>query len=372
MRNFFLKVLVFYLVATIIFPPVLEAKQGNSALESNNNIMTGTQQPSVGSFGNPNTNSNRQQSYRNDNLGNVTPNLSANTSSIVYSVHILGEVSNPGTYKITPSDRVTDAIRYAGGILLNGSERSIELRRQGSKKYLDLFAYKYRGTLGQNPYLTENDVIFVPVKKGAIELEGPVNRPGVYEITKSISLSEALRLAGGFAGGLSKQDPIKVVRFNSSEEKVLLDVKNETVELDRFKVQKGDVIVIPHILLKDNQFDYNLNRIPGDNIFYPTVDSNVYVMGAILQPGAYPFQPNFTYKEYVSLAGASQFSKLNSIKIIRRSGERLMAKHSSVINPGDTIVVPQRYWRPETVASWLSTVASLTLSTILIQDKLSN
>src|SRR3989338_1015229 len=37
-------------------------------------------------------------------------------SSVYYNVHILGQVRRPGVYKILPSDRATDAIKYAGDI----------------------------------------------------------------------------------------------------------------------------------------------------------------------------------------------------------------------------------------------------------------
>ncbi len=287
-----------------------------------------------------------------------------------YSIHILGEVTNPGTYKIIPSDRVSDALKYAGGVLPNGSERTIQLRRGDQSQTLDMFAYKYRGSLQNNPYLMENDVVFVSVKKGEFEIEGPVNRPGNYEMTRKISLIEAINMAGGFASGVSRQDTIRVVRFGAEEKKEILEVSSSKQDLSKFTIQKGDVIVIPHVLLKSNTFDYTLNRIPGDNIFYPTVDDNVYVMGAVLQPGAFPFQPNYSYKEYVSLAGATQHSKMKRIKLIKKNGEQVKLSVNTVINPGDTILVPQKYWRAETVASWLSTVASLTLSSLIITDRL--
>lgn len=359
-KNFIINFFMFYLMSTFVFLPFLQAQQMP--------LSQGKQLGKVKSFGSPTV---QPTLSSNDNLS-----LSSSASSVVpigavfYNIHILGEVTNPGTYKIMPSDRLTDAIGRAGGILTNGSERAVQLRRTGNNLTLDLFSYKYRGNLESNPYLMENDVVFVPVKKGEIQIEGPVNRPGNYEYVREISLGEALKMAGGVVSGFSEEQPIRVVRFNQEENKEVLQLDYSKENLKTFKIKKGDVVVVPHVLLADKTFDYNLKRIPGDNMFHPTVDDNVYVMGSVLQPGAFPFEPNFSYKEYVSLAGATEKSKMKSIKIVRRNGEKIVATASAVINPGDTIVVPQKYWKAETIASWLGTITSLTLSSVLIEDRL--
>ena len=37
-------------------------------------------------------------------------------SGLTYQVHILGEIKNPGTYRITASDRLSEVLLRAGGI----------------------------------------------------------------------------------------------------------------------------------------------------------------------------------------------------------------------------------------------------------------
>lgn len=289
-------------------------------------------------------------------------------SQLSYSVHVLGEVLNPGTYRALPSDRVTDLLRYAGNITLQGSQRNIQLRRQGSVKKIDMFDYKYYGHLDDNPYIIDNDVIFVPLKKGEYEIEGPVNRPGNYELAGSISLAQAVTSAGGYTTGRSLEQNLRVIRFDGSK-KLILEVQNDKASQERFTLLRGDIIVVPHILTDDKKFDYSVNRIPGDNIFYPTVDANVYVVGAVLTPGPLDFEPSFNYRQYVNMAGPTADAKRGHIKIVRSNGRKLMAKEDTVINPGDTLIVYQKYWKPETVVSWLSSLTSLTLSTLVITDR---
>lgn len=288
-----------------------------------------------------------------------------------YTIHVLGEVGRPGTIKIRPSDRVSDALRYAGNILPNGSQRRVELRREGQTRVIDLVSYQYRGDLNQNPYLMENDVIFIPVKAGEIQVEGPVNRPGYYEMSRSMSVAEAVRLAGGFASGRALEEPVKVIRYEGTERHVV-PVENNEKALKSFRLKKGDIVVVPHIMTVGKKFDYKPNRIPGDHMFLPTTDDNVYVVGAVIAPGPYGFQPNFSVRQYANLAGPNENAKVGRLEIIRQNGQRLLAKSDTVINPGDTILVKQKYWKPEVVVGWLTTFVGLTTSSLLIYNQVTS
>lgn len=291
-------------------------------------------------------------------------------SAVYYSVHVLGEIKRPGTYKILPSDRVSDALKYAGGILSQGSQRYIQLRRGAASQSVDIFAYNNFGSLNNNPYLMENDVIYVPLKQGEIQIAGPVNRPGEYEVAKPISLKEVIRVAGGFSVGRSLADPIGVIRFDQRQKKQVLPVANDENSLKRFMVQKGDFIVIPHILTSKKKFDYSLNRIPGDHIFFPTTDDNVYVIGAVNQPGPYAYQPTFSFRQYVNMAGPNQNAKLGNLKVILPNGRKVSVRKNQVIQPGDTIYIRERRWRTESILGLVASVLGITLTTIALKETL--
>lgn len=284
-----------------------------------------------------------------------------------YSVHVLGEVKKPGTYRITPSERVSDAIKRAGGINTDGSKRRIQLRRQGTTQALDFFGYETYGWLAQNPYLLENDVIFVPLKKGEIEIEGPVKRPGNYEYTSKLSLYNAINLAGGFASGVSPQQPVKIVRFDKNGQKEIISVVNEEKDLKKFKIEKGDYIIIPHLFLVEKKFDYNLNNIPGDKIAYPTIGASVYVAGEVSKPGAYDFVPALDYKDYVSKAGVLGEASFKKIQIVQKNGRKILARKVKQINVGDTIYVPKKA-SVDRIIGITSALVGITLSSILLYE----
>jgi len=286
-----------------------------------------------------------------------------------YNVHVLGQVKRPGVYKVFPSDRVTDAVKYAGEILFNGSETKIELKRNNSTQIVNLFSYKYQGSLKNNPYLIENDVVFVPLKKGEIEIEGPVARPGFYEIDNEVGVSEAIKMAGGFTVGHAEAEPIRVIRYSQSGEKRIIEIKEGDNNLKNFKLQKGDVLVAPHILLTKNKFDYNMKRIPGDNIFYPTTNESVYVIGAVAMPGPFDFQPGAEIQTYVSQAGATHQASLNNLQIINHEGKRFKPKKHAQINPGDTIIVPDKAITFTKAITLFNSLTSSAITTFFFYDR---
>ena len=287
---------------------------------------------------------------------------------LVYQVHVLGEVKRPGTYRVSPSMRVTEALRQAGNIKPNGSERYIELRKQGQSrgKIIDLFEYKTFGNLSQNPYLQDNDTIYVPLKKMAIDIEGPVRRPGIFELKSERSIQDVIKLAGGFTVGVSQKEPIKVIRYGGYEEKEILEIPSVEADMRQFIVQDGDVIVVPHKFLTQHEFDYNLKKLPNDNIFYPSYENRVFVIGAVRAPGAFDFNQHYSLRQYLTLAGGTTtMAKNKKIKVMTADGKSFDAKNANydrVVNPGDTIIVPEKAIPTSFYIGLLPTIASLGLS----------
>lgn len=279
---------------------------------------------------------------------------------LMYQVHILGEVNKPGTYRVTASTRLSEAIERAGGILERGSQRRIELRRQsGGGRGVDLLSFRTFGNLDANPYLLDNDVIFVPLKQKVVEIEGTVKRPGIYELRGERTVADLIKLAGGVTPGDVNLAPIKVVRFSNGEKEVI-DVENQEEARRRFLLQGADVVILPHVLTENKTFDYNLAKLPGDNqLFFPSYEERVFVLGAVAQPGPYPFSPYYDVRQYLTLAGGTtKLAKTNKIKVLTTAGKTLKAKVDTGINPGDTIVVPEKYMAPESFATLVIGIAS--------------
>ncbi|MBF0107179.1 MAG: hypothetical protein HQM16_17855 [Deltaproteobacteria bacterium] len=256
------------------------------------------------------------------------------------NVHVLGDVSKPGVFKIDISDRAADVVKRAG--LNRATVRIIEVRHPSEKnRYYDLYQYYYFGDLEQNPYLTDNDTIFVPKHNGAVRVEWSVMRPGVYELSGEKNLHQIFQLAGGFSHGMSQMYPIKVIRFSDGGEKFVLEVAQEKTALKKFKIIKGDIFIVPDTINAKGDFDYTVEAIPGEQHVYPTANPEVYVIGAVMTPGPFPYKSHLTIKDYLGFAGATPYANLNRVKIIS-NGKRKSKKLYDRVNAGDVVVVKER------------------------------
>jgi len=291
-------------------------------------------------------------------MGGIT-SLGSSGGGIIYQIHVLGEVFKPGTYRIPASTRVSEVLLMAGGIRKHGSERNIEIRRPGgATRKIDLLGYKIFGQLQDNPYLMDNEVVFVPIKKNVVEIEGAVLRPGTYELRNEKTLQDIIRLSGGFAQGVALKEAVKVVRYDENENKEVLDVANTPQDLSAFRLESGDVVIIPHILTAKNTFDYNIRKFPNDTLFYPSYEDRIFVIGAVEVPGAYNFNQYYKLSNYLALAGGTTRMAKGYIKIITPDGVEKKVKPDAreLINPGDTVYVPEKFFSRET---WVSVVTSL-------------
>lgn len=290
-------------------------------------------------------------------------------SSLMYQVHVLGEVNNPGTYRVMASERVAEVLQRAGGIAEQGSNRRIVIRRDGrTVKRVDLLKFQQYGKLEHNPYLLDNDVVYVPLKNRTIQVVGAVKRPETYELGGEKTAWEAVRLAGGFSSGVAKNEPVRIIRYVGGQKEVI-EVSAEKSELINTHIEDGDVIFVPNVITAGHEFDYDIGKLPGDNIFYPSYEDRVFVLGGIAAPGAYPFNPYYNIHQYISLAGGYTKLSTRKMQILTPKGEKYKIKRKTKgepkrrINPGDTILVGERRIPPEGWVNLIMGIAGFGLST---------
>lgn len=279
-----------------------------------------------------------------------------------YNVHVLGEVRRPGTYFVPASTRLAQAIQLAGGAAENGSQRNVELRRKGGKtRRVDLLRFLLYGNLNDNPYLVDNDVVFVPLMKKVVRVAGAVRRPEIYEINNEQTLGEVIQLAGGFNNAVAKDEPIRVIRFIDGK-KVVDEIAPGESEMQTYGIRSGDVIVVANVITKDTKFDYNVASIPGDQVFYPSYEDRVFVLGGVAAPGAYPFSPYYTLSQYISLAGGLTDRGKDSYRVTGIDGKTRSAKLNERVNPGDTIIIKQKVMSNAAWAGFGLSIASFGLA----------
>lgn len=285
-----------------------------------------------------------------------------------YQVHVLGQVSNPGTYRFGPSVRVAEAVAMAGGVIPGGSMRHIELRSGRSPEHkIDLFRFVTYGDLNANPFLQDNDVIYVPFAKSSVRIEGPVKKGGVYELVNERTVWDLIQLAGGFASGSADEGEVVIVRYVDGDKKELIKVANIQTELNKTDLRAGDIVVIPHIFTKDKKFDYAFPELPADNIFYPSYNDNIFVIGAVTQPGPYAYNAHLGLSQYINMAGPGEKAKVQSSRVMTTGGKIVRRPKGYNLNPGDTIIVPERKMTTSNFLIWYNTFASTIFTAVSLR-----
>ena len=242
-------------------------------------------------------------------------------------IHVTGEVQQTGNIIVTPIHRIAEALKMAGGVSNWADKRKIQVtHRNGTVEIFDLFEYEREGNLARNPMLEGGDVIYVPrlaLTGGKIFVEGNVPNPGYYQFYEGETLVEFLRR-------------IQLQRETTDWEQAYLERKNPAgdplridlpIGIEESDAQIGDKDLF---ILQD-----------GDRIFLPKKVDQVYVQGAVMKPGPYPFMVKMRAVDYVGMAGRYDRSGgIEDIKVIRREDGANFAGGDVIMERGDIIVVP--------------------------------
>src|SRR5205085_9460958 len=108
-------------------------------------------------------------------------------------VFVLGDVAQPGSYRVSSAGTALTALYAAGGPTPNGSLRRVEIRRGGRLvDTLDLYDYLLRADGSHDPRLPSGDVVFVPVPAARVRVVGEVVRPATYELRRGETLADVI------------------------------------------------------------------------------------------------------------------------------------------------------------------------------------
>ena len=160
-------------------------------------------------------------------------------------VNVMGEVSIPGTYRMSSFATLFNAIYMAGGVSDLGSLRDIRLYRGGKEvAAVDLYDYILRGSLSDDIRLEDNDVVVVSPQSVLVKIEGRVRRPMYYEIKDGETLSTLLDYAGGMSSDAYRKD-VRVVRMGTYQRDIYTVPESG---LGSFLLSDGDYVYVDSIL----------------------------------------------------------------------------------------------------------------------------
>ncbi len=282
----------------------------------------------------------------------------------------------------------------------------VRITQQGpetSRIYVRLYQ-ALSGTSSQNVVLQPNDYLFIRMVPDwgtykTVQVAGEVNFPGTYTIKKGEMLSSLLTRAGGFtskayllggvlirestrvlqrqqlhaainrlearslvstgqkAASATDSDEAKSAEATSRQQQMLIAALRKVEPLGRVVIELED----PE-RLRGTPKDIALQE--GDRLMVPEAPGTVNVVGAVFAPTALVYTPYRTVKEYLTMAGGTtDIADDKEIYVIKVNGAAVSRKgfswvraswdgskygyhpggiSSLTLDPGDTIVVPER------------------------------
>jgi protein involved in polysaccharide export with SLBB domain len=164
-------------------------------------------------------------------------------------VYVSGAARRPGVYTVSSLSTLIDALFASGGPSVEGSMRSIELRRSGAVvTHFDLYDLLIKGDKTKDAQLLSGDVIFIPPIGPQAAVLGSVQNPAIYELLPQESLAGLLAEAGG-ASALASETRVSIERIDDHRDRRAMEVAYDASGLAT-KLADGDTIRVYSIVPK--------------------------------------------------------------------------------------------------------------------------
>jgi len=298
-------------------------------------------------------------------IGDKMKSVSFSTSLYkerTFKIYVLGAVNNAGPFEIKASTRAGEAIRLASGVTGNGSTQFIEIRRAGEIIRVNLLDFELTGDFRNNPFMTDNDVIFVPQLSDFLTVSGAVAKTGPFEIARTRNLREIIEILGGLTVNADRTKPFRLSRVSKSGERVSINI----IADENQRASTRDVL-IDSLVLQNGDEVY----VPSSPYFIPSRSTEIYVTGAVKLPGPKHYRPSSAIEEYIGLSGGfTDRADQQSIVVQRSDGSKIDGKERLAIEPGDTIFIPERtfkFWQDHLAI--VTTFLTLATSIIVLAGK---
>lgn len=235
------------------------------------------------------------------------------TTARTVAVSIYGEVGVQGGFTLSALNNVFNALVAAGGPTAIGTVRNIQLSRSGKTHTLDLYQYMRKPNANINYDIQNGDVIFVPVAKCVVSIQGAVNRPMRYEMLEKETLADIIEYAGG----------------------VTWNVYPEYVQIER--IENGQIIYIDHKLSDVTSGKLKVNLQTGDVIRIKTanepVENYVSITGDVYYDGRFELDKNTSLKALLDNA-KPRYTALTDYLFVERTNNDETVEIITVPFPG--------------------------------------
>ncbi len=232
---------------------------------------------------------------------------------------IIGEVVRPATYELKAAETLADALRFAGGFTENAARQRVQIERivppteraaGRDRVTTDIVSDAFLTGTGPTVPIQPGDVIRVfPVTtrvRNRIYVRGNVNTPGTIGLATGMTVSDALRLAGGVKANTYLGEVLVTrLQADSSRTQLRATLRDTTgAVLNDFPLKEDDAL-----------------RVFSVTEFRP--DRYVAVNGAVRNSGQFVYREGMTVRDLVLEAGGlEQSAYLNEARIARLPADR--------------------------------------------------
>tara|TARA_B100000674_G_C37978890_1_gene980898 strand:- start:2151 stop:3965 length:1815 start_codon:yes stop_codon:yes gene_type:complete len=273
-------------------------------------------------------------------------------------IAISGAISNPAIYEIKEFS-LGSAIKLAQGLTPNFSaEENIKISRKNFNSEISVPIDKDTRDKFE---LIAGDNIFVPnykpvtEKSRSVKIHGFVNNPGTYFLKEDDRLLDVIYKAGGYKinayplGGIFTRLSVKKIEEETNK-RIYKDLISFLVNnlgkntsgnsggdssiamlISEYKDSKtiGRMSVELDIDVLNDNPKLNIQVHDGDEIYIPSINSNVFVFGEVMNPGTRMYQDDNNIFDYVDESGGlTKHALKKNIIIINPNG------NASNVNPG--------------------------------------
>ena len=321
-------------------------------------------------------------------------------------ITVVGPFTHPGTFDWFEGMRASDLVFRAGIPQLSANRYYAELAHSKDGKpsqVLRLDLEKLLSTEAGSPVSLKDDAVNPKIEPydtltryekpdfrlhRTVQVRGQVARPGTYVMDQDKpTLSQVIQKAGGLtpeamprAGILLRTfdlgtDPgakgINDIMSRLNETKMLIEKAPGTAETVKAALFRPPVlhglsetkftrmVVDFDGALKGNK-DVDAEILDGDDIIIPRQTETAYVVGETSSPfGTYKIRPGMKVADLLSLAGGTtRNADTWNIRLVKADGRIIDSWVSGKkVEPGDTLIVPQRIRRE---SNWQEDLTALT------------
>lgn len=315
-------------------------------------------------------------------------------------VALTGNVKQPAIFELKGNSNLADVVSWAGGFDSAAETKQVIVEKNVDNKYKTVVE------LVADRGISSSQLASIPVKPtdvlrvfapGAVPVEaqiqneyvrvgGEAQQSGIFLLKKGETLRELIARVGGanengylYATQLNRESVrrqqqlklnevanrferdletnatqrISATNDEANAAKLTAEIEQQRRIVQKLRAIKAEgriVLDLPGVATQVK----NLPDLPlqdGDSIYIPRRPGTVDVLGSVFQQNAFVYRPQRTVNDYVKQAGGiTSTADKSEMYVIRADGTAKSGKSSgwfsgigaSELNPGDTVVVPEK------------------------------